>query len=322
VVDGLSDVLSSVRLESTRIATYHMTEPWGFQHPGNIPLASFFAIIKGSCWLLKTGVPPVFLQGGDFLVFPRPTTYSLASSPDAAITPLTDILINNGYTVWSPHEKDIGPCQMKYGGGGETTTLVGSVYEFAEPRNPLVAVLPEMFILRDGEGGVGRWTASILDFILNEAVLLQPGYIAIARQLSILLFLHALRGHIQTSPKDTSGWLRGLSDAHIGKVLANIHRAPQAFWTLRSLAREAGMSRSKFAARFKELVGQSPIEYLTDWRLHLAATRLTDARITIAAVARGVGYKSERVFSNAFKKSLGMAPGRYRKLKTKATGSI
>jgi AraC-like DNA-binding protein len=314
MVEILSDVLSSIKLISSRIALYQLSEPWGIKHPGGLPLASILAVTTGGGWLTMEAEPPIRLDAGDFVVFPRPTSYTFCSSLDAPVRSIQEILVDNGYEAWADNQKEIGPCHLVSGGGtGSQTTILGGVCEFADPHNPLVDALPAWFVLRDGPEGITKWTQFILEFILTETSSVRPGYIAIAGELTMLLFMYAVRAHIHADPERTSGWLRGISDGRIAKALAAVHRAPEAPWTLETLATEANMSRSSFSARFKELVGESPVEYLTKWRMHLAATMLTRGRIPISRVAEKVGYRSESVFSKTFKKHRGTSPGRYRR---------
>jgi AraC-like DNA-binding protein len=126
------------------------------------------------------------------------------------------------------------------------------------------------------------------------------------------MFADLVRRHIETLPEDGRGWLAGLRDRHVGKALSLLHAAPDRGWTLESLAREAGLSRSAFAARFSLYIGMAPMQYLTRWRLQLAAAQLSDGEASIAVIAERAGYESEAAFSRAFRKSVGMPPAAWR----------
>ena len=134
-------------------------------------------------------------------------------------------------------------------------------------------------------------------------------------RLTDVIFVQAVRAWLNEQPDSQGGWLGALRDRQIGAALGSIHREPSRHWSVEALAEEVGMSRSKFAEKFRTLVGESPLAYLTRWRMHSAARLLTDDSLTVGEVARRVGYESETAFSKAFRRVFGSAPGVYRRVR-------
>lgn len=135
---------------------------------------------------------------------------------------------------------------------------------------------------------------------------------AIRLRLSELVFVEVMRQYLETLPAHETGWLSGLRDPAIGKVLVMLHEQPAYPWTLNELASRACMSRAALAARFTHVVGHAPMQYLTLWRMQIAARLLADSSIKVAAVGREIGYESEAAFSRAFKKTVGVSPAAWR----------
>ena len=152
-----------------------------------------------------------------------------------------------------------------------------------------------------------------LELLASEVDANTPGSEVAIRRLADLLLIQALRAHISASPENKFGWLYALSDPHIGAVLNSMHKRIEHPWTVASLASEAGMSRSAFAQRFKELMSESPLEYLTRWRMYRGSDLLRESDRKLADVAQAVGYDSDGAFHKAFKRVLGVAPGEYRR---------
>jgi transcriptional regulator GlxA family with amidase domain len=152
-----------------------------------------------------------------------------------------------------------------------------------------------------------------LDLLISEVDASTQGSEVAVQHLSNLLLIQALRSHIQAAPNEGTGWLRALSDSHIGAALNSMHQRIEHPWTVASLASEAGMSRSAFAQRFKALMSESPLEYLTRWRMYRGSDLLRASDRKLADVAQAVGYDSDGAFHKAFKRVLGIAPGEYRR---------
>jgi AraC-like DNA-binding protein len=203
---------------------------------------------------------------------------------------------------------------MRFGGNGANSTLVCGAFKFEDRRhNPLLGVLPPLVLIKGEEGRAVQWLEPTLQFIACEAASGRPGAQTIISRLADVLFIQIVRGFLVSTPENQRGWLRALSDAQIGTALSLIHQNPENPWTVATLASKVGMSRSTFAGRFAELVGEPPLHYVTRWRMQKAAALLREGTTTLAEIADRVGYESEAAFSKAFKRWVGTAPGAYRK---------
>jgi AraC-like DNA-binding protein len=177
----------------------------------------------------------------------------------------------------------------------------------------VLAPLPRVMLVNMRDGPGAQWLTSSIQFSLNEAAGQRAGAGTVLAKLSELMFVEAIRRHIESLPPEQTGWLAGLRDRFVGKTLALIHSKPAHPWTVEDLAGAVGLSRSALADRFTGLVGQPPMQYLTRWRLQLAANLLRAGNRNVASVAADVGYDSEAAFSRAFKRELGVAPAVWRR---------
>jgi AraC-like DNA-binding protein len=171
----------------------------------------------------------------------------------------------------------------------------------------------------DGERSE-QWLDAILQLLAVETALEQPGTETVVSRLTDILFVRALRTHLASLPEGSQGWLRALKDPPMATALHLLHEQPEQPWTVEGLAERLAMSRSAFAARFKELVGEPPMSYLTRWRLQKAAHRMLEGDATLASIARAVGYETESAFGKAFRRHFGVTPGDYRKQTSRAAG--
>jgi AraC-like DNA-binding protein len=183
------------------------------------------------------------------------------------------------------------------------------------PFNPLLAALPHRMHMR---GMSSAWLEGFTRRLTEESRLGRPGADSVLTRLAELMFIEVLRRYLQDLPSGETGWLAGLRDEVVGRVLRLFHSRPAHPWTLDELAREAASSRSSVAKQFALLVGQPPMQYLTQWRMQVAANLLTQSGAKVAAVASEVGYDSEAAFSRAFKKATGLAPGAWREARRTA----
>jgi transcriptional regulator GlxA family with amidase domain len=177
----------------------------------------------------------------------------------------------------------------------------------------LLAALPRLMIINMQDGTRGQWLASSLQFSLAEYAAPNAGASTVLAKLSELMFVEAIRRHTESLPPGQRGWLAGLRDRYVGRTLALMHSKPAHAWTVDELANQVGLSRSALGERFAAVIGQPPMQYLTRWRLQLAADLLHNSRRAIAAIAADVGYDSEAAFSRAFKRELGAAPATWRR---------
>ncbi|MCP3099732.1 AraC family transcriptional regulator [Myxococcus sp. K15C18031901] len=301
-MDVLADALRGVRLQSRVDARYELSAPWGMRVDG-CPYPLFYAVMRGNC-LLSADDQELVLAGGDFVFIPAGVRFTLRDRKGTRALPIAEVYASRG------------PMRcgglLRYGGGGaEVTLVVGSFTFEGETLSPLVKHLPTLLHVKGDAETTPRWLESTLRFVASEIEAKQPGYETVVSRLADVLFVQALRAHLASS-SDGNGWLRALVDPRIGGVLQRMHEKPETPWTLEGLARLASMSRSVFAERFRDLVGEAPLAYLTRWRMHRAMGLMRDRHRSLAEVARAVGYETESSFGKAFKRSVGVTPGTFR----------
>jgi AraC-like DNA-binding protein len=207
-----------------------------------------------------------------------------------------------------------GMRQMSYGGGGEPTRVVcGFLACDSSVCNPLLGALPRIIATRVGDGPAAKWLLSSIDFSLAASSGPPAGGDSVLARLAELLFVEALRRYTESLPPERTGWFAALRDRHVGRALALLHGAPGRAWTVDELADRVGLSRSALAGRFNELLGEPPMQYLTRWRLQLAAQMMRTTSRPLAAVAESIGYDSEAAFNRAFKREFGVPPATWRR---------
>lgn len=302
--DVLSDILKSIHLGGGVLFRCDMSAPWGMAISKS-STAEFHVIVRGSCWLRIEGrKEPIALQGGDVVAFLHGGAHGLVDAPEREARPAAEIL--EGQSV-----ENYGP--VTYGGGGLPASILCGYFEFdRDSLHPLVAALPPFIHLRGTESSELAWLQTSLNFMIQEAMAAKPGAEAIVTRLAGVLFVQMVRAYIEQS-KSPPAMLAAIADRQVGAALALMHKEPARPWTLDSLARGAGMSRSALAARFHQLVGDTPMKYLTLWRIQLARQLLGQSALGTGAIAERVGYQSEAAFSKAFKKAVGSGPGAYRR---------
>jgi AraC-like DNA-binding protein len=265
-------------------------------------LISYHILTAGHCYARLIGEEPVELLPGDVLVFPH---------GDANV-------MSSGLSIRSPGVQtsfaDRYPHTVMLGNGGPSgaSFVCGFLGCDSRPFNPLLAALPRLLHMR---GMSSAWLDSFARRLTQEAQLGRPGADGVLTRLAELMFLELLRRYLEELPEGQTGWLAGLRDEVVGKVLALLHGQPSHPWTLDELAREAASSRSSVAKRFSELVGQPPMQYLAQWRMQVAANLMVQSSAKISTIASEVGYDSEAAFSRAFKKATGLAPGAWREVR-------
>jgi AraC-like DNA-binding protein len=202
----------------------------------------------------------------------------------------------------------------RFGGGGENTKFVCG-FMACEPRlsEVFLAGLPKLMKVQVTNEPSGEWLKNSIQFTVGEAASANPGRQLVLAKLSEVLFVETLRRYINSLPPDQTGWLAGARDPVIGQVLAHIHKDPARDWTISGLARTVGVSRTRFVERFRHFIGESPMAYLTKWRLRLAAEILQASEESVAAIALSVGYASEAAFNRAFRREFNSPPARFRR---------
>ena len=316
-MDLLGSVLADLQQESVVFCHAELTAPWGFAK-ARLAGAPFHAVTAGEAWVKLPHEPePRRLGAGDLIVLPHGDAHSLLGEPDAEVVSFTELLAARGAKLWQPksqpHRQTAAPVRLTYGGGGKLTTLVSGVFAFTDRRrNPLIDALPSVIHVRGEEGSAVPWLEATLRYLTEEATAGQPGAAAVTAKLADILFIQAVRAQLSLHASETTGWLRGMTDAQVGQALALMHAEPATHWTVALLAEQVGISRSSFAAQFQKLVGQGPIEYLTHLRMHKAAGLILTGTRSRVEIAECVGYQSEVAFSKAFKRWSGQPPTAYR----------
>jgi AraC-like DNA-binding protein len=319
--DPLSDVLRVVKLTGALFFLVDASSPWGIEIPPAgafapiiLPRArhvvSYHIVTEGSGWANVRGEPPVQFNAGDVVVFPHGDAYAMLSAPGGRpALPLEEAL--GFFRAMAAGEL---PFVVPEGGGGleRARFVCGFLGCDARPFNPLLAALPRLMHVRRPAGQHDDLLDRLIELTLAEARTRRPGGESIRLRLSELMFVEVVRRHLQGLSADEAGWLAGLRDPGIGRALALLHERPAHGWTLGELAAQAGMSRSVLADRFTRLVGHPPMQYLTHWRVQVAARLLADGAAKVACVGQEVGYASEAAFSRSFKKIAGMSPAAWR----------
>ncbi len=305
LADPLGETLHLLRLTGTLYCRADLTAPWGVDLPPFEGSMMLHVVTAGRGWLEVDGADPRPLEQGSLTLVPHGTGHRICSEPEARADPLFDIpveKVSDRYEI------------MRHGGGGDFSQTICVVVRFDHvAAQRLVALLPPVLQIDTWEDDQGGWLQSTLRFISREAKELRPGGETVITRLADILVIQMIRAWIDSAPEAEQGWLAALRDEQVGRALAAIHREPEGDWTVESLAREAGMSRSAFSARFTERVGESVGRYLTQWRLQLARTRLQETSEPLASVAGRFGYQSEAAFCRAFKRTFGVPPGSMRR---------
>ena len=319
--DPLSDVLRTVKLTGALFFLVDASFPWGMEVPhadafssvilpGAQHIVSYHIILKGSGWIGIPNVTSTRFGAGDVLVLPHGDPYSMLSEPSQPPE------FDSEATMDFLREMATGrlPFVSKEGGGGEPRSefVCGFLGCDMQPFNPVLSTLPRLLRIEPSDTGHEDFLSRLIDLTLAEARQPRVGGASIRLRLSELVFVEVMRRYLETLPAHETGWLSGLHDPAIGKVLVMLHEQPTYPWTLNELASRACMSRAALAARFAHLVGHAPMQYLTQWRMQIAARLLADSSTKIAAVGREIGYESEAAFSRAFKRTVGVSPAAWR----------
>ncbi|MDX6743963.1 AraC family transcriptional regulator [Actinocorallia sp. A-T 12471] len=298
-MDPLEDVLTLLEPRARLSAGLRAGGRWAvrFTAPEAV---KFNAVRRGSCLLEVDGLDaPVPLAEGDCYLLTRPRPFTLRSHPDVTPVPAEPLFTR----------ADNGTARA---GDGDEVFLIGGAFSFgARAQDLLLDRLPPLVHLPAAtpHAETVRWA---LDAIDRELTARPMAATLVAEHLAVVMLVHVLRLHLAREQHAVSGWLAGLADPVVAAALTALHRDPARPWTVADLADAAAVSRSTLAARFKTTVGQGPLEYLTRWRIELAARQLRDGTATLAAIAHSVGYGSESALSVAFKRLTGTPPTTYR----------
>lgn len=302
--DALTDILGSVHMRGSVFSRASLSAPWGVES-GETSQGIFHAVVHGRVNAqLADGGDRFVLERGDIVMMPFGHNHLLTDTPGGHTRPIGELT--------SVDESGMGHLTVD-GGGSETSLICGTVEFDAGQAHPVFSMLPPIIRVRDANGSMSRVVETIIELIANEVDGSVPGSATVVARLTDVLIIYVLRGYISQLPEGEVGWLGALRDPQIRDALGIIHSDPAHSWSAGELATSVGMSRSVFFARFKQLVGESPAQYLTRWRVHLATRLLRSEGASVSTVARQVGYGTDAAFSNAFVRVLGVRPGAYRR---------
>ncbi|MEM7248586.1 MAG: AraC family transcriptional regulator [Acidobacteriota bacterium] len=305
-MDVLSDILDATRLRGTLYFTTSLSPPWGIRVPRHGLVARFHLVARGRLWVRLEGEEPTCLETGDLVLVPRGAPHDLLDDPTTPACELDDVLTRSGFT---------GEGTLVHGGedtDSPTRLACGHFTLDEHVEHPLLEHLPSCLILRRGDDEDSTRLADLIAQVMREATQGELGCHAVVRRLSEVLFIQALRAWARRSAQEENG-LAALADPQLGASLERLHERPGDPWTLESLARAAGLSRTVFAQRFKEALGMPAMKYLTSWRMQRARRLLVESEQTLEAIAEDVGYESAPALSRVFKRWVGVPPGQYRR---------
>lgn len=320
-MDALSETLKVVRLVGAIFINARFTAPWCYPspkastaapllEPGAERVVIFHLITEGECFVELDGDLPVRLNAGDAVIFPQGDAHLMNSQPGLPPAQGSDLC-----TVLARR-----PRQLAYGGGGATTRLVcGYLACDTSLARLMLDGLPRVLRVNVRGSNAGIWLEASVRYALAEARSPRPGGAGVLAKLAEVLFIEVLRLYMNEQGGNRVGWLAGLSDRVVGPALNALHARPAQAWTLEDLACEANTSRSVLVERFQQLVGSSPIQYLTQWRMLLAANLLCRSNASLAHIAGDVGYQSDTAFSRAFYREYGAPPATWRRRQRRAS---
>ncbi|HEX6017516.1 MAG TPA: AraC family transcriptional regulator [Burkholderiaceae bacterium] len=329
-MDNLSGVLKSVRLEGALFLDAQFTAPWCMRGrygmtsvrqrlAGADHVVLFHFLVQGACRVrLAEGGEEIEAVAGDLILFPQDDRHLMGS--DLRVAPLeADHLIDAAAVVAA--NPNFVP--IREGGGGAATHFVcGYLACIRGLSGPLFAALPRMLRIRLGDNAATTLWRQLMRAGVHISGSTVPGAESTLAKIAELMLVEALRRHVASLPPEGKGLLAALRDVHIGRALALLHEAPERAWTVDDLARQVALSRSLLATRFASLVGESPMQYLTRWRLARAARVLRAGNDAIARIAERSGYATEAAFSRAFKREFGLPPSSWRKTRVGDEGRL
>ncbi|HEX5752230.1 MAG TPA: AraC family transcriptional regulator [Archangium sp.] len=304
VTDVLAEVLDSMRLTTLVYGRLELHAPWGIQFP-ELAGAHIIVVARGSARLEVEGVEGALsLSAGDLALLPHGGGHTLRDAEGSPVHVLGKGSCERGHD---------GPGVFRLGGDGARTVLVvGSFRLGAASRTPLFEGLPRAIHITADHAEASPSLPALVQLLITESASSSPGATVVMSRLADILLVQALRTHIAAGACRERG-LCALGDPQIRKALSLIHERHAEPWTVESLATAVALSRSSFAARFSELVGEPPLEYLARWRMTKAAQMLREGEQPLLQVAEAIGYQSEASFNRAFKRWGGVAPGAYRR---------
>lgn len=304
-MDLLSDILDSMALQGQFYFRTCFNNPWSIGVPDYASAIRFHFAVQGECYVRAGEDDPILLRQGDLVLVPAGAAHSLSDKPERKPVSLETIMQDTGYA---------GTGTFIVGEGCEraATQLMCGHLTFAEgSRHPLLRSLPKLLHLSAGMRSASFWLDEALRLMARQMADEQPGSLAVIRRMSEIIFIETVRA-CSAQSEQLSGLMEALADPKISRAIQAMHRDVAMQWTVETLAGEAAMSRSRFAARFQELVGCGPLTYLAEWRLQRACALLREGRISVQEVASRIGYQSPAAFTRAFANMFGETPSAFR----------
>jgi AraC-like DNA-binding protein len=311
----LQSALEQLRLEGAIFFRSEFTEGFAYEspsaaavagllHPGAERLILFHIVAQGSCWVAGAEGDRHWAGQGDVIVVPYGDQHAVGGEAPAECVSILTLLDS---PPW-----DAMPL-IRHGGGGARTDIVCGYLHSEDPLfDPAMRVFPSVFVVRLPPGPAASWVQASIAYALEATAPSNAGASMVSTRLPELVLIEVLKLHLGTAPAADRGWIAALRDPVLAPALSLLHGAPDRRWTVADLASGAAASRSLLDERFRQVLGRSPIRYLTEWRMHLAEELLATTRTGIATVARRVGYDSEEAFSRAFKRARGLSPSHWR----------
>jgi AraC-like DNA-binding protein len=305
-VDVLADIFETIQLRGIFYFRTDFSPPWGTTVPHLGQVARFHHVVQGRCWIRVGQAEPIELAAGDFVLVPNGASHILSHTPNMKAPPLETVLAAAGYQ---------GETLLAVGSGdtAAATQLVCGHLTFGNGADhAILRALPALIRIDNAERARRLWFDQVLRLLVSHVFSDHPGAIAVVTRLSEIVLIEAIRFAGDDAP-DLRRLMQAFADTRIGKTVALIHQEPARAWTVDTLAREVGMSRTRFAEQFREMMGMSPVNYLTEWRLQRAIAALSTSRHPIGKIARECGYSSPAAFTRAFIKHFGRTPKAFRR---------
>lgn len=299
--DPLGEALHFLRMSGSYYARCEFSAPWALELPAFPGTLMFHVVTSGSCTMVVPGAQPRTLRPGGLALVPHGQGHRLESEATAPGIGLFEV----------PREEVSDRYELlRIEGGGDPVTLICGVVRFDHPAGRyLMGILPRLIVLDSDTPLQQEWLQSTVRLMAHEARTLLPGGETVITRLADVLVIQAIRSWLEGDPEARAGWLGAMRDPQIGRAINHIHRSPGQEWTVARLAHEVAMSRSAFSARFTNLVGEPPMQYVARWRMLVARSMLAEGTAALAEIADKLGYRSEAAFSRAFKRETGMSPG-------------
>jgi AraC-like DNA-binding protein len=318
--DVLQTSLERLRLEGAVFLRAEYREAWTYEsmtgpatadllRPGTDRVILFHVVASGTCWVAVGDGPQHWASAGDVIVLPYGDQHRMGGLEDADVVPISTFM---PATPWAQMPV------LRHGSDGLETDVVCGYLHSRDPLfDPELRALPPVFVVTP-TGPAAQWVRANIDYALEQTA---AGSLGIPTRLPELLLVEVLRLHLASAPAADQGWAAALRDPVLAPALAAMHRRPDLRWTVELLARESLVSRSLLDARFREVLGRSPIRYLAQWRMHVAQDLLSTTDLGVLAIAHQVGYDAEEAFSRAFKRSLGSSPSAWRAARSSSAAS-